>query len=196
MPKKIWLIRHAESQANSGMRTSYPHGIKLTRVGFEQAKLFAEKLSNPPDLIITSPYIRTKQTAEPLIKKYKNVPHEEWEVQEFTYIPPYKCQNTTEFDRIPMAEEYWKRSDPLYCDGKTAESFSDFIKRSEDAINKLKIRQEKFITMFSHGQFIAAMLWVMNNDITNLTSEKMKEYKCFFTATQLANCGYVEMNAI
>ena len=176
------------------MRTSYPYEIKLTQAGFEQAKLFAEKLSNPPDLIITSPYIRTKQTIEPLIKKYRNTPHEEWEVQEFTYIPPHKCQNTTELDRIPMAEEYWKKSDPFYCDGKGAESFSDFIKRSENAVNKLKSRQENFITMFSHGQFIAAMLWVMNKDTSSLTSEKMKEYKCFFIANQLANCDYAEIN--
>jgi len=178
------------------MRTSYPYGIKLTQAGFEQAKRFAERLSISPDLIITSPYIRTKQTIEPLIKKYKKVPHEEWEVQEFTYIPPCKCQDTTELDRIPMAEEYWKRSDPFYCDGKGAESFSDFIKRAEDAINKLKSRQENFITMFSHGQFIAAMLWIMNNGSTNLTSEKMKEYKCFFTANQLANCNYAEIDAV
>jgi len=191
MSKEIWLIRHAESQANAGMKTSYPHEIQLSQAGFEQAERFIGKLPKPPDLIITSPYVRTKQTAGPLIKKHKNVPHEEWEVHEFTYISPDKCHNTTELDRLPMAEEYWKRSDPFYCDGKGAESFADFIKRAVKAIKKLKGRKENFITMFSHGQFIAAMLWVINKDSTKLTSEKMKEYKNYLNSNQLINCDFV-----
>ena len=126
--KRIWLIRHAESVSNVGMSTSDPATISLSPKGFEQANSIVQKFTGCPELIVTSPHIRAKQTAEPLIKNYPNVLHEEWGVQEFTYLSPAKCQNMTRDERLPMVKRYWELSNPLYCDGPGAESFSEFIK--------------------------------------------------------------------
>ena len=68
--KQILLIRHAESCANVGLKTSTPAEIPLTENGHEQARELAERIIEVPEIIITSPFIRTLQTAEPLLKKF------------------------------------------------------------------------------------------------------------------------------
>ena len=130
MVTKICFIRHAESESNAGGRSSDPATIPLSKQGIAQAEALALTLSDKPSLVVTSRYIRTKQTASPVIKKFKDVSHEEWDIHEFTYLSPTKCENTTSADRLPMVQAYWEKCDPFYCDGEGAESFIDFIKRS------------------------------------------------------------------
>lgn len=193
MPKKIYLIRHAESESNAGLRTTYPKDISLSLLGFEQADKLAKEFPKQPDLIINSPYLRAKQTAEALSIKYPKVPMEEWEVQEFTYLSPNKYKNTTTIERIPMVMKYWETRDPLYCDGGGAESFTDLIKRVQATIEKLKNEKEKFIVLFSHEQFIAAILWSLNMDMADISSDKMREYRAFLENNRIPNCGIKEI---
>ena len=63
----IWLIRHGESEANAGLPTSDVALIELTEKGHQQAQKVASAFTQAPSLIVTSPYIRTKQTAQPTI---------------------------------------------------------------------------------------------------------------------------------
>jgi len=191
--KKIWLIRHAESESNAGMRSSDPGKIPLSPSGLEQAKNLVEKFIEPPNLVITSPYIRTKETAAPLLKKYTDVVREEWKVHEFTFLSPSKCQNTTQAERMPMVKKYWEECDPEYCDGEGAESFSDFIGRVKNAIDKLKKRDGKFIALFSHEQFIAAVLWIGIDNELRVSMDKMKEYKIFLGNNRIPNTGIREI---
>jgi probable phosphoglycerate mutase len=86
--KTIWFIRHAESEANAGLAKTYPDTIPLTLKGFTQARLLAEPIATEPDLIITSPYLRTQQTAQPLADKYPLVPTERWPKHEFNFLSP------------------------------------------------------------------------------------------------------------
>ena len=76
--KNVLFIRHSESVANAGKKTSDPALIEITDLGKKQAIGIANAIEYPPELIITSPYLRTKQTALPTIKKYPNAKHEEW----------------------------------------------------------------------------------------------------------------------
>lgn len=193
MNRKIWLIRHAESESNAGLRTTYPKEISLSPLGFEQANKLAKEFSLQPDLIINSPYLRAKQTAEALAIRYPKVPMEEWAVQEFTYLSPNKYKNTTTIERIPMVMKYWEAHDPLYYDGDGAESFTELIKRVQATIEKLKKRKEKFITLFSHEEFIAAILWVLNTGIADISSDKMREYRAFLENNRITNCGIREV---
>jgi len=43
--KTIWLIRHAESTANVGQKTTTPETIGLTDTGREQAECLADSIS-------------------------------------------------------------------------------------------------------------------------------------------------------
>lgn len=190
--KTIWLIRHAESTANVGKKTAKPETIGLTDAGREQANRLANYISDEPELIITSPFIRTLHTAKPLLAKYPHIKHEQWPIQEFTYLSPAKCNDTTMEDWIPMAMEYWERNDPHHCDGDGAESFNSFIGRVVDFKDKLKCRPEKYIIAFSHYQFIAAFDWINGNSHNMNTCEAMAEFRQQLFMHKLDNTGILK----
>ncbi len=164
MRKQIILIRHAESIGNAGKRTTNPAGNHLTENGRAQAALFAGSINEAPDLIVWSSYPRTKETARPLAEKFPNTPAEEWpDIQEFTYLSPKKCFNTTTEERRPMVVSYWNNMDPEYRDGDGAESFADMIKRARKLIKKARERSEHKIMIFTHGQFMEAIRIILKH---------------------------------
>ena len=72
-PKKIFLIRHGESQGNidqSLYKTVPDWKVPLTPRGKQQAQeaagFLSGKIGNKPVLIFSSPHVRTVQTAEPI----------------------------------------------------------------------------------------------------------------------------------
>lgn len=190
---KILFIRHAESESNAGGRSSDPATIPLSKQGIAQAEALALSLSDKPSLVVTSRYIRTKQTASPILKKFKGVSQEEWDIHEFTYLSPAKCKNTTGSERLPMVQAYWDRCDPFYCDGEGAESFSDLINRAHQTIDKLKQLENRHVAIFSHEQFIKAVLWLIGGDCSPLDSEKMKSFRQVLLTDRIPNCGKVEL---
>ncbi len=193
---QIQFIRHAQSLANASQAFkandfSVPM-VSLSPEGFKQAEELINSFSVAPDLIITSPYKRTKQTAAPLIKKYPDVPQEEWEIHEFTYLSNTRCFGTTFLERRPWREEYWERSDPSYLDGDGAESFVDFIGRAKDTIVKLKKRKEKFVVLFSHEYTIAAIKYLLEKQPKEITSKEMGDFKEYFSTNRIPNASKVE----
>jgi broad specificity phosphatase PhoE len=189
--KHVLLIRHTESTANVGFKTSMPQDIELTDAGHKQAFALANDIPQKPDLIITSPYIRTLQTASPLIARFPDTLHEQWSVHEFTYLSPIRCQNTTTEQRVPLTMEYWNRSDPYFKDGDGAESFADFIGRVQSARMKIQQRLEEFIILFSHCLFINALQWVKGQSMTQMITSK--DMECFrqYLFTNTINNGQV-----
>jgi len=99
--KDIWLIRHAESLANIGESTSTPRDIPLSANGLKQAEHLADTVDARPDLIILSPYDRSRQTAEPFLRSYPDVENETFNVQEFTYLSVSRCRGTRYETRKP-----------------------------------------------------------------------------------------------
>ena len=196
MSKTIWFFRHAQSLANADKNFraddfSIP-SVSLSPEGYKQAEKLINSFSVAPELIITSSYIRTKQTAAPLLKKYKNVPREEWQTQEFTYLSLERCFDTTMLDRRPWVEEYWQKSDPLRSDGDGAESFVDFIGRVKDIIENLKNRKERFIVLFSHEYFIAAVKYLLEKNPKDITPKEMREFREYFLSNRIPNATKVE----
>lgn len=161
LPKKVWLIRHGESIANAGAATEDHITIPLSPVGEEQAKRVSLSFQEAPTLIVTSPFLRAQQTAEPTLKRFSNVRHEVWSVEEFTYLAPETCVGTTADERRERVNEYWERLDPDYVDGEGAESFTMLLSRAQTAIDRLSRLESGFIVMFTHAQFMRAM-WVLN----------------------------------
>ena len=190
---KISLVRHAESSANAGGRTTDPAKISLTGKGFEQAICVANAFKSQPDFIVTSPYLRTKQTARPLLERFNNIEQVEWMVQEFTYLSPLKCQNTTAQERRPLVNQYWERNDPFFSDGIGAESFADLLKRVEYFIEQVKLPENKSIAVFSHGQFIRAIIWRSLNGNTDVSPLAMKQFRNFMTSFEIPNASTVKI---
>ena len=104
---KFFLIRHGESQSNAGLATTEPKAVELTSLGHQQATQIAAFLKEYTslNLIVTSAYLRTKQTATPT-KEIFHKSAEEWEVQEFTYLSSMHQEQSTTEDRKPLVELY------------------------------------------------------------------------------------------
>jgi len=186
----VLLIRHGESQSNAGLPTSDPKFVELTAKGFKQANEIARilKAQPSPDLIVTSSYLRTKQTGAPTRLVFPFVPEEEWPVHEFTYLAPsYWKEDTTVEERHPLVDAYWEICNPSYVDGLGSESFEQFIKRVREVKLRLKsIGLEKMV-VFSHEQFISALLWLSKRDPGDLSPETMKDFLAFLKANPIPN---------
>lgn len=98
--KKVVLIRHGESEANVGLPTSDPASIPLTEKGRQQAEQIAEKLTITPDLIIVSPYLRARQTAEPTIKHFRRL----------KWSDGRRCGSLPTYHRLPVQAQLWKNA--------------------------------------------------------------------------------------
>lgn len=111
-----------------------------------------------PNLIVTSPYLRTKQTAQPTFERFPDVPVEIWPVQEFTYLEPSRWNGTLVRERRERVESYWRECDPEFCDGPGAESFVTLLRRNEDALRTLTtLPPGTEVFIFSHALFMQAI---------------------------------------
>ena len=155
--KEIIFIRHAESIANAGGRTTDIASITLSERGIQQAINLAESFTMTPELVVVSPYIRTQLTAAPLIRKQDIQNIQIWEeVKEFTYLDKVKYFNTTAEERSVAAVEFWNRCDPDWRDAEE-ETFNDLLNRVKLTLQKLEACPENKIVVFSHGQFLLAL---------------------------------------
>lgn len=134
MEKTVFFVRHGESLANAGAATTSPTSVPLTLKGREQAQVVAQYFSEQPELIVHSPYIRTFETATPLIKRFPETKVEIWPIQEFTYLNTKLNSGTTAAERKGSADAYWSKLDPSYIDGYGAESFSQMISRVRECL--------------------------------------------------------------
>lgn len=192
----ILLIRHGESLSNAGLPTSNPKFVELTERGMEQAIKVAEFLKSQfsPDLIVTSTYERTKQTALPTKAIFQFIPEEEWPVHEFTYLSSWHKESSTVEDRREYANAYWELSNPKYIEGPESESFEQFIKRAQEVMIRLKNTTCDMVAIFSHQQFICALLWLSQQDQLDLCSEDtMKKFKDFLASTSVPNGAIVQV---
>ncbi len=71
----LTLIRHGESEGNIQKRYGGHYEFKLTEEGKRQAERIAKRLSKEKyDHIYVSDLIRTRETAEPILKYHPNIP--------------------------------------------------------------------------------------------------------------------------
>jgi len=152
------FIRHGQSTGNAGIPCTDLASIALTELGWEQARAIAAGWVEAPTLIVTSPYLRTQQTARPTIDRFPDVPVETWPIEEFTYLQPARWNGTSSAERMPHLERYWGEADPGYCDGEGAESFATLLGRADAALARLAaLPGDALAYVFSHGQFIQAV---------------------------------------
>ena len=186
----VHFVRHGESAANAGTATSDPALIPLTEKGWEQAQAVAEAFDQAPCLIVTSPYERAADTARPTIGRFPGVPVEVWTVEEFTYLSPSRCANTTAADRKPWVEMYWTSADPEFTDGHGTESFASLIQRSRECLRWLNGMSGR-VAIFGHGQFIQAVRWLITQSPELIDSGAMRDFRRFDLSSAIVNCQVI-----
>ncbi|WP_054996715.1 histidine phosphatase family protein [Pseudomonas ficuserectae] len=187
--KQAKLIRHGQSAANAGEASVDHATIPLTLKGVEQAQLVARSFTHAPDLIIASPFSRAQATAMATVATYPDTPFETWPIQEFTYLEPARCANTTVAQRRDWVEAYWAKADPAFTDGAGAESFSGFITRVQAFLARLAEHPAQRIAVFSHGQFINAVAWLIECTPRVIGERAMAEWREYEIANHVLNSG-------
>ncbi len=188
--KTIRFIRHAETAADAGESTTDPADTPLTAKGKQAAALAAANCDGATlDLIVVSPYLGARQTAEPFIARFPNARVETWPVQEFTYINPARCVETTAADRRPLVDAYWSQALPTHADGPEVESFKDFTGRARGELEKLRGRPETHILVFCHGIFMSAAAFYQNPDEDPCVPDSMRRFHQYTQEHPVPNLG-------
>jgi len=190
-------VRHGESAANAGAATLDHASIPLTEKGIEQAKRVAQSVGRAPELIIASPFSRARATADASICIFPDAPFETWPIEEFTYLDPIRCVNTTVGQRKAWVDQYWENADPSYIDGKGAESFLEFVGRARSFLDRLTTLPAQDILVFSHGQFLNAVAWLIERKPLLVDAQAMIEWRRYEIDNHVRNgCGYVVTRAL
>lgn len=158
---KIYLVRHGQSILNAQNVHQAKH-IKLSSLGIEQAGLLANRLKGVRiDEIISSPYKRTKQTAE-VIAERLNKPIIFSEVfKEFkkpTEIEGKHVSDPYASDIIKQIFQNWHDPNFRYSDEET---FFDFRMRSINALEYLEKLNAKNVLVVTHGFVIIMLVSIM-----------------------------------
>lgn len=191
---EVWLIRHAESTANCGSYGNQPEDISLTATGQQQAQELSKLISKEPELIIVSPFKRTLETAQPLIKRWPNASLVVWAIQELVYLSPARFVAATPEEQRKMIANYWQRLDPFFCDGQGAESFANFIDRLIDFQLRLATNRH-FALVIGHGQFFKAYLLGLQRPWA-ATKEWMEYFRNEETFKPLLNCEIIKLKVL
>ena len=186
------LIRHGESSSNAGHVTTDTHSVSLTQKGLESAAAAARAFPSRPDLVVVSPYIRTRQTAAPFLERFEGVPVEEWEIQEFTYMDTRRYDGTTGEQRLPFINSYWESADPNFEDGN-GESFNAFAARCHRTIARMG--QTRGITLaFSHGHMMRGILFALAGHFDRVTPDTMRDFWHSHLNHPIANCTQMDFD--
>ena len=191
--REIWLIRHGESESNAGLPTSVTQLITLTPKGFAQAACAAAAIDRPPSLIVTSPYLRSRQSAQPAIDRFPRARVEEWPVHEFSSLSLANRDNTTPEQRRPLVDAFWERCDPLYVDGDGAESFAALVERASSTLERLRRLEDEFAVVFGHGLFTRALLWVFLAGAPAIDARAMRRFRGFASGFAVPNASILKV---
>ena len=184
--KTIYIVRHGESESNVGGVISGGDKIALTEHGREQAAFVGERLSHlPVDIIVTSTYLRAKQTGEVIAEKIgKPIEHSElfieWRhgshrIGKRTHDPELRERSKSLVEHLDEPE--YRIADE--------ENFADLNERAEKALQYLLDRTEEHIVVVSHGWFTPVLLGkaVMEDDFTG------RDCKNFIKGFTMKNTG-------
>lgn len=160
----LWLIRHGQTNANLGHWEAHPQNTELTALGRTQAQAAAQQVSSCPDLIISSPLKRARDSADYIVARWPDAPFAIWPIQEFVYLSPQAMSRLDPDARKARIAAYWEEALPDYCDGEDAESFSGFMQRVREFDAQVQALQG-FAVVVGHGQFFKAWLFARQHGL-------------------------------
>lgn len=156
--KTIYLIRHGQSEGNiSPVFQSFDS--PLSSNGREQAVAVASRVKKIEfDIIVSSPQMRAKQTAEEISKfTGKNITYSDFFIE---IKKPASIENKPHTDTIAQrVYKEWRKS--LFTNGmriEEGENYDDLIQRSSQALEYLANLKEKEIVVATHGFFLRTII--------------------------------------
>ena len=140
---KIYIVRHGQTNSNS-MGCHGVYDEDLNDLGITQAKELASKIKDINfDLIICSPMVRAKHTADIInINNYKIIYDDRIKERDPGNLSGKSRENE---DR----EEYWNYNTNIELG--TAEKIKPFFKRVFDFLDELKTKDYDIILIVAHS---------------------------------------------
>ena len=185
--KKIYLIRHAQSESNAGQAVRPNHAINLTDVGKTQAQALADWLtdhiSEPVTEIFVSQYLRTQQTAQPYLQSTKRTAT----VIDELHFLDFDTIKDLSFDDIRViADDFWQQHS-AHRASELTDSFEHFVARVQKVRAYFDALPDGTYLVFTHGMWIGMLIWQMLlGDSPRLYN--MKKFREFELATRPKNC--------
>ena len=188
---QIFLIRHGESVKNAGKCDLEDWKVPLTNKGESQALQTGHNLLNyckthnislDNSIIISSPYIRAKQTASS-INKYLNLPLLiNYSISEYQHYD----QVTTSISELEEYNKELSNSCPLLkkfiynqVDENQNENNVEIVLRAKSVIENITNLPYDNVFIVSHKGFIKAFITAFNN----------KDYSAYFEHHIVENCS-------
>lgn len=152
--KKLFYVRHGETDMNVAGLLSGRIETSLTQKGIKQATAAGQELNQKPlhvDLIVCSPYERTYETAK-LIAKEINYPVEKIQKKEMFVERAFGVLEGAHGKDFLDKHEYRE-----FDDVEGSETIEDLQKRAEEAFEWLKSLPEDTVLVVGHGAFARAI---------------------------------------
>ncbi|MDC0060432.1 phosphoglycerate mutase family protein [Pelagibacteraceae bacterium] len=168
--KKIYLIRHAESEANAAVdldNPTYYYDARITERGESQALKVKNVLENIHfDTYICSPLTRTLQTfsiifpdnkpiIEPLIREHL------FHSCDVGRQPSSLKKDFTSFDFSNLQDFWWNNNKPINEKKIVKENFNDIKNRLDKFKLWLNKSNSNTIALVSHGTFLSQITGYM-----------------------------------
>jgi|694.fasta_scaffold26040_8 broad specificity phosphatase PhoE len=187
--KNIYFVRHGESEGNQ-VRLYQSSETSLSEKGHLQAKLIAERFDNIEiEIIISSDYIRAKQTAQYIseVKGKDIIESQLFRERKRPSIQEEKSKELEELKAIDKAiADNWEISGYRHSD---EENFEDLKQRAQKAFEFIESRKEDNIIIVTHKNFLHCLIWYRLFD-SNVTP---KEAKIITDNFVMSNTGIVWM---
>jgi len=162
---KIIFVRHGESEANVA-KTYNDNGLSpLTEKGQKQAQQLAQDLGKV-DVILSSPFLRTQQTATPLAEKLGL----SIETRDYLKELNHGRYADAAYDEFVAEERKKFFDDADHKFGDTGESFNDLVARGELLREEILEKYSgKTVVVVTHGHPVKAFIVACGGKRTNHT---------------------------
>jgi broad specificity phosphatase PhoE len=160
-PIRIYLVRHAQSQANAGGMTLENPIVPLTALGELQARAIAPLLPATSVTIWSSPFKRTLDTAAPYCARMDRTAATHDDLREFETVDTVQLRGSPCEERESVVAGYWMKSDPDQRSGPGAETFREFHGRVARARHQFLPVLPDSTIVFAHGMWMALLFWQM-----------------------------------
>lgn len=158
---KVYLVRHGETEYNVKELYMTPD-VPLSEVGKKQSETLANRFKHlTVDLILSSPYERTKQTAEMVKSVVKKQIEFDDDLKEIVRPSEFKHKpfSDPEIERVKeLLDEH--KEDPKYH-YSDEENFFDLVKRARRLIKKIEQLNKKHLLVITHEGFMKVLVFVM-----------------------------------
>lgn len=189
--KRIYFIRHGKTEDNASGRSQVPDA-PLSDEGRKQARHVAKRFSHiPVDAIISSPYLRTKETAEAIAERLgKQVRFDEVfrELRRPTEIAGTSFDSPEYHRVISEIEKMELTPNARYSDEET---LFELEARARQALGFLIQQSETDIILVTHGVFLKMMFAAMMASVPESAIILFRELR-YFVEIQNTDISIVE----